>query len=139
MTLLNGLARAKLGQGQASEAEPLARRALEVRERVFGPDHPKLAYSLVWVSEILSALGRYEEAESLARRSLAIRERIHREAHQTTSISLDILAQICQINGNVAEAEDLYRRALTILESTVGSEHPAWLRRWRDMLACSNS
>ena len=91
---------------------------------MFGPDHPKLAFSLQCLSEILLAQGRYDEAEALARHGLAIRERIHGEAHQSVSISLGILAHSRQGVGDLIEAIQLYQRALSILESTVGDEHP---------------
>ncbi|MBV8716088.1 MAG: tetratricopeptide repeat protein, partial [Chloroflexi bacterium] len=49
--------------------------SLQMREAALGPDHPKLAYSLQSLSEILLAQGRVLEAEPIARRGLAIRDR----------------------------------------------------------------
>ena len=101
--------------------------SLQMREAALGPDHPKLAYSLQSLSEILLAQGRVLEAEPIARRGLAIRDRIHGERHPTVSISLEILARIRERMGDIAEAEALYRRALVILENTAGPTHPRLL------------
>ena len=98
-----------------------------MREAALGPDHPKLAYSLQSLSEILLAQGRVLEAEPIARRGLAIRDRIYGERHPTVSISLEILARIRERMGDIAEAETLYRRALVILENTAGPTHPRLL------------
>ena len=40
-----------------AEAEPLYRRALAIRERVFGPDHPEVSTSLNNLANLLTASG----------------------------------------------------------------------------------
>jgi Flp pilus assembly protein TadD len=62
--------------GRPTEAEPLHRRALALRERVLGPDHPDVAQSISNLAVVLAALGRPAEAEPLHRRALALRERV---------------------------------------------------------------
>ena len=47
-TDLDNLARLYHAQGRHSEAEPIYQRALAIREKVFGPEHPELA-DLQWV------------------------------------------------------------------------------------------
>jgi tetratricopeptide (TPR) repeat protein len=61
-------------QGQYEAAIPLAQRALEIRERLFGADHPDVATSLNNLAVLYHAQGRYSAAEPLYQRSLAIEE-----------------------------------------------------------------
>ena len=62
--------------GQYAEAIPLAQRALSIREKALGPDHPDLASSLENLAALYSTQERYADAEALYKRALAIRERI---------------------------------------------------------------
>ena len=62
-------------QGRYAEAEPFARKALELSKKEFGPDHPQTGALLNNVALLYEAQGCYAEAEPLIRRSLAIREK----------------------------------------------------------------
>ena len=42
-------------QGRYADAEPLYRRSLAIRERAFGPDHPKLAQ---WMDSLLDGMAQ---------------------------------------------------------------------------------
>jgi len=68
-----------------AEAEPLFRKALEIRERVLGPDHPDTATSYNNVAFNLNAQGRAAEAELLFRKALEIRERVLGPDHPDTA------------------------------------------------------
>jgi hypothetical protein len=59
---LQTLADTKATQGRPREAEPLARRALKIREKVI-PDHPDTAYTLNQLAWSVEEQSRYEEAE----------------------------------------------------------------------------
>jgi tetratricopeptide (TPR) repeat protein len=56
--------------GQYAEAIPLAQRALSIREKALGPDHPDLASSLENLAALYSTQQRYADAEPLYKRSL---------------------------------------------------------------------
>jgi tetratricopeptide (TPR) repeat protein len=62
-------------QGRYSEAIPLAQRALAIREKSLGPDHPDVATSLNNLALLYNNQGRYADAEPLYKRSLAIWEK----------------------------------------------------------------
>src|SRR6266567_3020464 len=62
-------------RGRYAEAEPLFERALAIREKALGRDHPYIALSLNNLAELYGAQGRYTEAEPLHQRALAIREK----------------------------------------------------------------
>src|ERR1039458_2340197 len=51
------------------EAEPMAVRAVQVRERVLGPEHPDTLSSVNNLATLYESQGRYAEAEPLHRRA----------------------------------------------------------------------
>ena len=110
-------------QGAFGEAESLYRRALEIREREQGPDHPDLATVLNNLAVLKATLGDYDAAEPLLERALQIRESALGEEHLLTAQSLSNLALLRAARGDAEGAEPLYRRSLAILERP-GSEPP---------------
>jgi Tetratricopeptide repeat len=60
--------------GDLDEAEAMHRRALAIRERLEGAQHPELAVPISNLATTLLAAGRAIEAEPLARRALALAE-----------------------------------------------------------------
>ena len=96
---------------KTEEAEPLYHRALEIWERVLGPDHPNTASSLNNLAALYDSQGKLTEAEPLFRRALEIRERVLGPDHPDTALSLNNLAVLYKAQGKLTEAEPLYRRA----------------------------
>ena len=68
---LNNLAAIFDAQGKYAEAEPLHQRALAIREKALGSEHPDVAQSLNNLAEVYGAQARYAEAEPLHKRALA--------------------------------------------------------------------
>lgn len=62
--------------GRYAEALPLAQKALEIREKAFGPIHPDVAASLHNLALLYQAMGDHAKAEPLFRRSVEINEKI---------------------------------------------------------------
>ena len=91
---LNNLAVLYQGQGRYAEAEPLYKRALAIREKALGPDHPDVAASLNNLAVLYAAQGRYADAEPLYKRSLAIREKVFGPDHSDVALSLNNLAAV---------------------------------------------
>ncbi|WP_437542210.1 CHAT domain-containing tetratricopeptide repeat protein [Sorangium sp. So ce367] len=111
--------------GRYDEAIPLARRALALRERALGPEHPGVAQSLAGLALLLQEKGDYAAAEPLYRRALVIREKALGPEHPHVAASLYSLALLLEQKADYAVAEPLYRRALDIREKAFGPEHPA--------------
>jgi tetratricopeptide (TPR) repeat protein len=57
-------------QGRYADAEPLYKRALAIREKTLGPDHPDVAQSLNNLALLYDQQGRYADAEPLYKRAL---------------------------------------------------------------------
>ena len=135
-------------QGKYSDAESVAKEALQLAEVAFGPEHPAVAQSLSNLALLYQAQGKYAEAEPLYRRSLAIREKVLGPEHPDVAQSLNNLAELYRAQGKYAEAEPLLlarcstcccgRRALLprVLPHCALALQPALMRRpW----PCSNS
>jgi tetratricopeptide (TPR) repeat protein len=105
-------------QGEFAEAERLYQRALEIRERQQGPNHPDVALILNNLAALEAARGNYDAAQPLFERALAIRQTALGGDHVLTAESLNNLALLHAAQGDAAAAEPLYRRALSILEKT---------------------
>ena len=58
---LNNLAVLYGKRGKYKEAEPLCKRALEIREKVLGKDHPDVAKQLNNLALLCQNQGKYEE------------------------------------------------------------------------------
>jgi hypothetical protein len=70
---LQGLGEVHLALGRYPLAEPLLQRALAVRERALGPDHPDVAETLQMYSTLLRRTQRATEAAPLETRAKMIR------------------------------------------------------------------
>ncbi len=111
-------------QGRYADAIPLAERALAIREKALGPEHPDVATSLSSLAELYRATGAYAKAELLHTRALAIDEKAYGPNHPEVAADLNNLAVLYKATGAYAKAEPLYTRSLTILEKALGPDHP---------------
>jgi CHAT domain-containing protein/tetratricopeptide (TPR) repeat protein len=110
-------------QGKYQAAISLEHRALEIRERLLGIEHPDVAPILNNLAQFYSAQGKYSSAESLLKRAIAIKEKILGVDHPSFATSLNNLALLNQAQGNYPSAEPLYKRALAIREKVLGEIH----------------
>ena len=107
-----------------TQAEPLYQRALDIREKALGPEHPNVAQSLNNLAELYRTQGQYAQAEPLYQRALGIREKALGPEHPDVATSLNNLAALYYAQGQYEQAELLYQRALDIYEKALGPEHP---------------
>jgi len=118
---LSNLAILRRQQGDLVEAEQLYRRALTIRERQQGPDHPDVAATLNNLAGVLAAQGNYDAAQPLLERALNVRQKALGNDHVLTAESLSNLALLYAAQGNADAAEPLYQRAVAILERNDGA------------------
>ena len=121
---LNKLASLFDDVGRYSEAEPLYRRALLIRERTLGPEHLNTLNGVNNLGYLLQVKGDLVGAEPHYRRALEARERTLGLDHSDTLISVNNLASLLRAKGDLVGAEPLYRRALEAQDRTLGPEHP---------------
>jgi tetratricopeptide (TPR) repeat protein len=122
------------GRGAYSQAAPLFRDVLAMREKSLGPEHRDTATSLTNLANLLQAQGDYTAARPLYECALAIREKVLGPEHPYTATSLTNLAALLQGQGDTA-ARPLYERALTTHEHVLGPEHPVTASSFNN-LAC---
>ena len=130
--LLNHLAGYAFGRADYPTAEPLFQRALAIREKTLGPDHPDTATSLNNLAELYRSQGRYQEAEPLYQRALAIREKALGPDHPDTLATRGHIASWTGQTGRAREALRLFRELLPDRERVLGPDHP-------DTLTTSNN
>jgi tetratricopeptide (TPR) repeat protein len=134
--LLNLVAVFMGGLGEARVALPFYQRALDIRERVLGPDHPDTLISLSNLALGLQTFGDAAAALPLNRRALDARERVFGPDHADTIVSVNNLALCVQELGDAAAALPLHRRALNTQERVLGPDHPDTLRSVSNLASC---
>ena len=82
------------GRAAYSAARPLYERALAIREKALGPEHPKTAMSLNNLALLLRAQGDLAAARPLFERALAIREKALGSEHPDTNRTRCHLARL---------------------------------------------
>ncbi len=92
----------------------VAKRASEIAEESFEPDHPNVAVSLHNLALLYYAQGQYAQAEPLYKRSLAIWEKVLGPNHPDVATSLRDLALLYRATQRTTEAEQLEEQAAKI-------------------------
>jgi len=110
--------------GDFAAARPLYERALSIREKALGPDHPSVAVSLNSLAILLMTTGDLAEARSRGQRAVEIYEKSLGPDHPALAVGLEALANVCSELGDYAAARPLYERSLAIREKALGPEHP---------------
>jgi tetratricopeptide (TPR) repeat protein len=106
------------------KAEPFLQRALKIREKALGLEHPRTALSLANLADLYQSKGDYSKAEPLIQRALKISEKTQGPESPWTATALDDLAALYRNMGDYPKAEPLFQRALKIREKTLGPERP---------------
>ena len=101
-------------QGKFDESAKQRLRALEIFERMLGPDHPEVAICLMNLGGTELSRGRPKEAEPYIRRALAIDEKVYGAEHALIAPILVALGESLDGQGKVKEAKELRARALAI-------------------------
>ncbi|KAH3757348.1 Tetratricopeptide repeat protein [Pelomyxa schiedti] len=104
-------------------AEPFALKALEIREKVLGPNHLNVAMSLCGLGEIFVD-SNPARAQSYLERALKIRLLHFGPNHPLIARILQDLSVIADSQGDPERAVQLCTRACQIREKTLGPMHP---------------
>lgn len=109
-------------QGQYTAAEPLLRRALLIREKALGMEHPDYATGCNSLGRFLREQGRLDEAEPLCQKALDIWEHTLGPEHPKVAFALNNLGKLLHARGQLAAGEPLLRRALYIREKAYSAD-----------------
>jgi tetratricopeptide (TPR) repeat protein len=110
------------GDREAAVAD--GERALEIRERVLGPDHHLVARSLNNLGGALYMSGEYDRAREQFARSIEVLENAVGAGHPTIAPALSNLGSVAFGQGDYVQAETHYRRALEIMSASLDEGHP---------------
>ncbi|WEH35585.1 tetratricopeptide repeat protein [Streptomyces sp. AM 4-1-1] len=112
------------GDGHTGTAITCARRAVEIRTRLQGSDHPATLAARSFLASAHRAAGDLDTATPLHQRNLADHERVHGPDHPDTLVSRANLAHLYALRGEPARARDLHQQNLTDMRRLHGPDHP---------------
>ncbi|MCC7373989.1 MAG: serine/threonine protein kinase [Verrucomicrobiales bacterium] len=118
------LATAHWKQRKLNDAEQALVESLEIRRRIFGPEHAAVAATLNNLGAVYRRQRRLEEAEKLTRDGLGIRTRLFGDESLEVAESLRNLAIVLVDRGLRPEGETAARRMLEIRRRLLGQDHP---------------
>ena len=110
--VLDRVALIRHARGRPDQAEDLYQRALQIREKVYGPRHPAVKQSIFNLAEFYQLLGSYKKADPLYQRLVSLTEdtsKVSENAQLTEA--LDRYACLMRKTGRRVEAEQLEARA----------------------------
>ena len=112
------------GLGEYEQTKQHAQRALLMREKALGPDHPSLAASLSNLGSVLDTLGEYQQAKEHQLRAVRIEEKALGPDHPNVADSLMNLASVFGSLEEFEQAKQHFQRALRIQQKALGPDHP---------------
>lgn len=121
--LLSAASRAN-EQSQFDQAESHYARALDIAERVLGPDDGDTLRTINNLGVFYTQQGRYDEAELFLERAIEGRQRVFGAEHPQTLTAKNNLATFYGMIGRMAEAEPLLLHVLEVRERVSGPDHP---------------
>jgi serine/threonine-protein kinase len=110
--------------GRYPEAWEKATRALALREKALGPEHPDVASSLQHLSSIAWWMGKYPQALELAERALALKTKALGPEHPEVAKALKTSAAALRELGRYEESRERFAQVLALQEKLLGPEHP---------------
>jgi TonB family protein len=105
------------------EALPLAKRALEIRERLLPRNDPRVANSLSFLGDVYMARREYDNARKTFERLLQVQEELVGPMDVRLANTLDRLALLYYEDSKPAKSEEFYQRSLTLREKAFGPKH----------------
>ncbi len=115
-------------RGRLRDAEPLWVKALSLQEKIYGPEHQKLAAPLVDLSTHYERMGRLAEAEAVLLLALKIHERDAVENSARVADDLMGLARLAERRDPGAGIDPRVARAFNIARIVHGDDGPAMAR-----------
>jgi tetratricopeptide (TPR) repeat protein len=109
-------------EGRYAEAEPLYRRELDIRRRVYGDGRPETAWAMGDLADFLSRTGKGVEAAPLAWQFLAVIRRVYGD-HPITANAVAFAGKTLHQAGQMGEAEPLLREAIAMDRRLRGSDN----------------
>lgn len=107
-----------------AEAEVQLERALELRRRALGPEHPETLNTMQELGLVYGQRGKYAAADSMLMKVLEARRRAGGSEDIKTIGVLNDLASAINVQGDYARAEAILTKVLEAERRLQGDEHP---------------
>lgn len=109
------------------EAQLHLERAVELRKRTLGPDHPDTLTSMDDLGVLYNLQSKYGAAEALLSQVLAARQRVFGNDNQDTLATMSNLALVIAYEGDVGRAAPIFAKVLEADRRILGEDNPATL------------
>jgi len=133
ITICNKLVNVYLGIRQYQKAESIILEVKEIREKIFGKEHPEYAKSCSILAFVYWSMGQYDKAEPLYLEAKQIREKVQGKEHPDYATACDNLAILYWSKGEYDKAEPLYLESKQIREKVLGKEHPDYAKTCKNL------
>lgn len=120
-----GLAVALIEVGNVLEAEDVLEESLEIRQALYGNDHPQTFRSLNLLASLLKSEQRNDEAVALYDRVITGFRRLYGNVHAMTAAAAQNLGTFLMDSSEEWPAEIMFQQALFIETRLHGEKHPA--------------
>jgi tetratricopeptide (TPR) repeat protein len=100
-------------------------KALAIREKVLGLDHPFTATTHNNIAGVYRAKGENDKAMELHEKALAIKEKFLGPDHPSTAITYNNIASVYYAKGENDKAKEWLEKALAIAKKILGPDHPS--------------
>ncbi|CAH0020139.1 unnamed protein product [Clonostachys rhizophaga] len=107
-------------QGRLKEAEDMYNRALQGKEKAWGPEHTSTLDTVNNLGFLYANQSRWKEAEDMYHRALQGYEKALGPEHTSTLDTVNNIGLLYKSQGRLKEAEDMYNRALQGYEKALG-------------------
>jgi tetratricopeptide (TPR) repeat protein len=125
--VLHSLADLYSHRGHLGEAEKMYQRALQGKEKAWGPEHTSTLGMVHNMGVSYAYQGKLDEAEKMYQRALQGKEKALGLEHTSTLDTVGNLGLLHADQGKLDEAEKMYQRALQEFEKAWGLEHTSIL------------
>ncbi|HYP05975.1 MAG TPA: tetratricopeptide repeat protein [Bryobacteraceae bacterium] len=109
--------------GEVERAHELFQRAVDLRRKVHGPEHPSVGLTMSDLATFYRETGRPREAAAAYEEALKTLRASVGEKHLTFALVVCHYAELQRQQGYHAEALELYRQGIDILATTYGANH----------------
>ncbi|KAI5815406.1 hypothetical protein BZA77DRAFT_248604 [Pyronema omphalodes] len=113
--------------GHYRDSHSIADRAMNIRKRLLGHDHPETLRAMLLLAYGVSRIGMRDKAEELQVQVVALSEKVLGGNHPETLIAMSNLAVTLREKGRLDEAEPLQRKVLEARKVVSGEDHPETL------------
>jgi TonB family protein len=122
-----------LKEKKPREALPLAKRALELREKSVGPEHKLTVVALQNLGAVYSRLDRRSDAIKIYRRVLKIQEKLYGESNAVLCDTLSKLGGALLMEANSTAALEMFNRELKLSEAGFGADAEETVRALQNL------